>query len=174
MRPDLPASGTEESDDVDRRRIRRPEYDVSRRYNQDREHLRVLSICFYVYGGLLALGGLFPLIYVFLGVVFLSGSLPAGPGAPPAFMGWFFIVFGGGLSLLAWTLAGCSLFTGYSLSQLKRYIFCFVVACLCCLQMGPIPLGTILGVFTIVVLARPGMKELFTGVHTGPHPAADE
>jgi hypothetical protein len=60
------------------------------------------------------------------------------------------------LFLLA--LAGCALFTGYNLSRKKRYMFCFVDACICCIQ---VPLGTILGVFTIVVLARPGVKELF-------------
>ena len=37
-------------------------------------------------------------------------------------------------------------------------MFCFVIACLACMQM---PLGTILGVFTIIVLARPSVKEMF-------------
>src|SRR5450432_1462128 len=34
--------------------------------SQDREHLKILSICCYVYAGLVALGSLFGLIYVAL------------------------------------------------------------------------------------------------------------
>ena len=94
-----------------------------------------------------------------MGAMFLTGSFPGAPGnAPPAFLGWIFIIFGGGISLFIWTVAACCLFTGYNLGHKKRYIFCFVVACLCCIQ---IPLGTVLGVFTIVVLARPSVKDLF-------------
>ena len=80
--------------------------------------------------------------------------------APPPELGWIFIAIGGGISLFTWAVAACCLFAGYNLGAKKRYIFCFVVACLCCIQ---IPLGTILGVFTIVVLARPSVKDLFAG-----------
>ena len=117
---------------------------------------------YYIFGGLGVFGGLFPLIYVAMGVVFLSGSFGpperAGGGGPPPEIGWFFIVIGGMVSLLIWTMAALNLFVGYNLSQKKRYLFCFVMACLCCIS---IPLGTILAVFTIVVLARPSVKELF-------------
>jgi len=39
----------------------------------------------------------------------------------------------------------------------KHDTFCFVMACVECLFM---PLGTVLGVFTILVLNRQGVKEL--------------
>lgn len=174
MRSDLPSSQErdEPDDDRDYRRRDPRDYDLNRRDIQDREHLRILSILYYVFGGLLAFGGLFPLIYVVMGAVFVSGGVPSGPGGgPPAFVGWILILFGGGISLFAWALAACCLFTGYNLSHTKRYIFCFVVACFCCIQM---PLGTILGVFTIIVLARPSVKDLFTGAPSGPHPATEE
>jgi hypothetical protein len=71
------------------------------------------------------------------------------PGA-----GCFLIVIG----LLIEAMTACTLLAGYNLSRKKRYLFCFFIACIYCIQ---IPLGTILGVFTIVVLARPGVRELF-------------
>ena len=78
---------------------------------------------YYIFGGLGVFGGLFPLIYVAMGVVFLSGSFGpperAGGGGPPPEIGWFFIVIGGMVSLLIWTMAALNLFVGYNLSQKK-------------------------------------------------------
>jgi len=50
--------------------------------------------------------------------------------------------------------------TGRNLSNRQSYTFCFVVACISCLLM---PLGTILGVFTIVTLSRESVKAIFSG-----------
>jgi hypothetical protein len=163
VRPDLPSARDQEAEDEDHDYRRRDRFDVRRgQFSRDEEHLRILSIMYYVFGGLAVFGGLFPLIYVAMGVFIVSGGMgppgSAGPGAPPPAIGWLLIAIGGGFSLLVLALAGCALFTGYNLSRKKRYMFCFVDACTCCIQ---VPLGTILGVFTIVVLARPSVKELF-------------
>ena len=56
------------------------------------------------------------------------------------------------------TLAVLILAVGRSLSRRKRYNFCLVMACVECLFM---PFGTALGVFTIVVLNRPSVKQSF-------------
>lgn len=167
MRPDLPSSRSRQDDDEDEDHSprRRDRYDLRQdRFSRDEEHLRILSILYYVFGGLGVFSGLIPLVYVALGVVLLSvrPTGPAGSGPPPE-IGWLMIGFGSGLSLVLLALAGCALFTGYNLSRKKRYLFCFVDACLSCIQM---PLGTILGVFTIVVLARPEVKELFDNPST--------
>ncbi|PYI82572.1 MAG: hypothetical protein DMF09_14100 [Verrucomicrobia bacterium] len=50
-------------------------------------------------------------------------------------------------------------FAGRSLSRRKHYWFAFVVACIECIF---IPFGTILGVFTIIVLSRESVKTLFS------------
>ncbi len=132
--------------------------------NQDLQHLRLLSIFYYVVGGLLALFACFPLIYLVLGVVFLVAPPPTatGPSAPPppppAAMGWFFIILGGGLSLLGWVGAVCLLVAGRFLGQCRHYIYCLVTGCAACLFN---PFGTILGVFTIILLIRPSVKRLF-------------
>ena len=169
VRPDLPSARDHENEDnkhnkdEDEDYRRDDRFDMRRgQFSRDEEHLRILSILYYVFGGLSVFGGLFPLIYVALGVAFVSGAMgPAakgGAGAPPPELGWIFIVFGGVFSLLILSMAACTLFTAYNLSKKRRYLFCFVIACLCC---ASIPLGTVLGVFTIVVLVRPGVKELF-------------
>ena len=68
-------------------------------------------------------------------------------------------------------LAAVEFFTGYSLSMRKNYVFCFVIACLTCLKM---PLGTILGVFTILVLNRPTVKEMFNQAPVDRRPPFEE
>jgi len=58
-----------------------------------------------------------------------------------------------------WIFAVIIFLTGRFLAKRKRYMFCLVIACVECLFM---PFGTVLGVFTIIVLMRPSVKELFT------------
>lgn len=160
VRPDSASNDEPDDDDEDNDYRDRDRYGMRRDpYSRDEEHLRILSIIYYIFGGLGVVGGLLPLLYVVLGVVFLAGgiSTPNGDGPPPE-IGWLFIAIGGGLSSLIISSAVCTLFAGYNLSRNKRYLFCFVIACICC---ASIPLGTILGVFTIVVLARPSVKQLF-------------
>jgi hypothetical protein len=176
VRPDLPSARDQEDEDEDRDYPPRDRFNVRRgQFSRDEEHLRILSILYYVFGGLGVFSGLFPLIYVALGVAFLSGGMGppgrGGAGGPPPEIGWIFIVGGSGFSLFLFALAGCALFTAYNLARKKRYMFCFVDACICCIQ---VPLGTILGVFTIVVLARPGVKELFDRDPAETRPEVEE
>jgi hypothetical protein len=148
-------------DDRPRRR-----YDSGYSGAQDEEHLRILSILYYVLGGLAAFGGLIPLLWVFFGAMMVAGGGSSAPGGPPlAVMGWIFICVAGFISLLLLSLAGLKLYAGYCLSQRKAYVYCFVIACLACIHM---PLGTLLGVFTIIVLNRPSVKDMFYGGSSGP------
>jgi len=174
VRSDLPSGQDRENEDEDRDYRRDDHYDVRRGpYSQDKEHVRILSILYYVWGGLGVFVGLFPLIYVMIGAMLLSMPTPppGGPPVPEAQIAWLMIGLGAGLSLFFLVLAALALYTGYNLSRKKRYMFCFVDACICCIQ---IPLGTILGVFTIVVLARPGVKELFDHSPTEARLAPEE
>jgi hypothetical protein len=47
---------------------------------------------------------------------------------------------------------------GRALAKRRRYWFAFVIACIECIFL---PFGTILGVFTIIVLSRESTKQLF-------------
>ena len=131
---------------------------------QDAEHLKLLAVFHYVLGGLTALFGSFPIIHVAIGFAIVSGKF--GPGAhgsssggpPPDQFGWIFVIFGGVAILLFWTFAALLIYSGRCLSARRNHTFCFVIACLSCVGF---PLGTALGVFTILVLQRPTVKALF-------------
>jgi len=131
--------------------------------NQDREHLQLLAIFHYVVAGLAALFSFFPLLYTTVGAVFIfaarHGTAKPGEDLPPEFLGWIFAVLGSLLFLIGIAMAICILIAGRSLALRKRYSFAFVMACIECLF---IPFGTILGAFTIVVLSRESVRELFS------------
>jgi hypothetical protein len=56
------------------------------------------------------------------------------------------------------SFAVCLVQAGRALMQRRRYTFCLVIGGLSCILM---PFGTVLGVFTILVLVRPSVRELF-------------
>jgi hypothetical protein len=131
--------------------------------NQDAEHLRLLSIFHYVVAGVAGFCSFFPLLYTVMGFVFvaLSHHPPAHPAqeVPPAALGWVFVGLGIFLFLLGAVFALVLVLAGRSLSRRKHYRFAFVVACIECIF---VPFGTILGVFTIIVLSRQSVKILFS------------
>lgn len=137
--------------------------------NRDAEHLRLLSIFHYVVGGLAALFSFFPLIYTVFGTAFIlaarHGTLKSGQEGPPEFLGWIFAGLGSFFFLAGIAVAVCILVAGRSLAKRTRYQFTFVVACIECLFM---PFGTILGVFTIIVLSRETVRNLFAVSTTRP------
>jgi hypothetical protein len=133
---------------------------------EDESHLNTLAICHFIYAGFAALGGLVGLVYVVLGI-FVATSMASSPppgaagGPPPALFGGLFAAIGGFIMLFVWTLAGLVLYSGLSIKKRQRRTLSFVVACLCCMN---IPLGTALGVFTLVVLSRASVKAIYDRV----------
>ena len=135
--------------------------------NPDEEQLQLLAIFHYVVAGLAALFSFFPLLYTTVGAIFIfaarHGTAKPGEDLPPEFLGWIFAVLGSLLFLIGITMAICILIAGRSLALRKRYLFVLVMACVECLF---IPFGTILGVFTIVVLSRESVRGLFSTTAT--------
>jgi hypothetical protein len=131
--------------------------------NQDAEHLRLLSIFHYIVAGLAAFFSCFPLLYTTAGAIFIfvarHGTAKPGQELPPEFVGWIFVVIGSFLFLLGIAIAICILIAGRSLAKHTRYWFAFTMACIECLF---VPFGTILVVFTIIVLSRESVKTLFS------------
>jgi hypothetical protein len=129
---------------------------------QDEEHLRLLSIFHYVVAGLAALFALFPIFHLIFGIfMILAPQKFAGHGQeqpPLALIGWFFVIFASVFITLGWTIAALILTTGRFLARHRHYQFCLVMAGVECLFM---PFGTVLGVFTILVLVRESVKPLF-------------
>lgn len=128
---------------------------------QDKEHLRILSILHYVLGGITALFSLFPVIHLMFGLalVFAPQSFsPQGSPAPPPVFGWILVGFAALAILIGLSVAGAIVLNGRYLADRKNYTFCIVVAAIECMMA---PMGTALGVFTIVVLMRDSVKEMF-------------
>ena len=69
--------------------------------------------------------------------------------------------------LFGWAFAACVAYAGRCLNERRHYTFCMVMAGIACMFM---PFGTILGVFTIIVLVRPSVKALFNGMTPGTVP----
>jgi hypothetical protein len=130
--------------------------------NQDEEHLRLLSIFHYVVGGLAGLFAMFPIIHLVIGLMLIFAPRTfesKGGEPPPAFFGWFFVIFAGMFIIAGWVFAGFVITAGRFLARHKHRLFCLVMAGVECAFM---PFGTVLGVFTIIVLMRDPVKELFS------------
>jgi len=132
--------------------------------SQDIDHLRLLSIFHYVVAGLAALFGLIFCIHIVMGMAVLSGALPMNSNGQPTplheqqFVGWMFIIMGGCVVFFGLALAGFIAYAGRCLKQRRRHLLCLVVAAIACMFT---PFGTVLGVFTLVVLLRPQVKAAF-------------
>jgi hypothetical protein len=128
----------------------------------NQQQLKMLSIGHYVLGGLTGLFSLFPLIHVGMGIMMLTSpetfASASDPEGAPAFAGWFFIGIGTFIIVLGLSLAVLIIEAGRGLSQQRKYTFCFVIACIECMN---VPLGTVLGVLTLMALNRPEVKEMF-------------
>lgn len=128
----------------------------------DGEHIKLLSIFHFVVAGLTFCGILFLLAHYWL----MSSALAHpemwkyptnGPPLPKDFFKifiWFYFVLG----FILVTAGVLNLLSGLSLRQRKHRIFSLVVGCLNCLQ---VPFGTVLGVFTIMVLSRTSVREYY-------------
>jgi hypothetical protein len=125
----------------------------------DEEHLKLLSIGYLVSAGITALFSLFGLLYVFMGVMmsisFNEAAKKASQSTPPAFIGWVFGIIGLVIFLILIAMAILKLLTAQYIKRRGSRTFCMVVAAISCLE---IPYGTLLGVFTFLVLGRESVK----------------
>ena len=132
--------------------------------DQDREHLRLLTIFHYIWAGFQSLGGLIGLAFIGVGAFIASSPQIAQTNNPPP--PWFGAIFAGLGALVFVSVEGMAalcFFTGRFLSRRQHHTFCVVISILNCLSL---PFGTALGVFSILVLQRSSVKALFSG--TGP------
>lgn len=110
-------------------------------------------------GGLAGLFAFFPIIHLLVGLFLIFAPEKFGKGEPPpSFMGWFFVAFAACFMIVGWVFAAFVILTGRFLAKRKYYTFCFVMAVIESLFM---PFGTVLAVFTLVVLLRESVKQIF-------------
>ena len=129
--------------------------------SQDLEHLRLLSIFHYVVAGLIALFGSFPILHLVIGLTFLFSpdSVMASGGTEKWLFGVMFTVIPGIIIAMSWLTAFMMATAAARLRQQRSHTFCLVMAAIACCFA---PLGTVLGVFTILVLSRPSVRSLFS------------
>jgi hypothetical protein len=127
----------------------------------DEEHVRLLALFHFVFAGLGLLGIAFLLMhYAFMHAIFMNPEMWKNEkgGPPPAvffqIFKWVYL-FGGMFFVMGAVL---NLLSGMFLRRRKNRTFSIIVAALDCLQ---IPFGTALGVFTIMVLVRDSVRELY-------------
>jgi hypothetical protein len=134
-------------------------YEPERQRILDEEHLRLLRVGYFIQGGATLVMCLFGLLYVFLGL-FAFRSFPSAPGTPPppVAMGYIFAWLGGLFTLAGASFATLQFLAARALRLRRSRALCMVTAGLSCVF---VPYGTALGVFTFMVLGRPGVRALF-------------
>lgn len=126
----------------------------------DADHLKLLGIFHFVGAGLAVLGMLFLLAhYLMMHAIFADPQLWQNQ-KPPLPHGFFemFKVFYAVLGIWFLISLVLNVISGVCLLMVKGRTFSLVVAGINCTH---IPLGTVLGVFTIVVLIRNSVRELY-------------
>ena len=125
----------------------------------DRQHLQVLSVFHYVVGALAALFACFPIIHLVVGIGMVTGAFGHAANEPALrLIGAFFIGLATIFILSGWSFAVLLILAGTFLRRQNHYTYCLVMAGVACMFF---PFGTALGVFTIVVLSRPAVREAF-------------
>ncbi len=127
------------------------------------EHdLKLLSIGYFIQGGIAAFYSLLALCYVgFIGFVFTAiQSAAERNGQNPLPRGILPLIEAILTAMLLVTVAYavCLLYTGYWLRRRAHRTFLLVVGALSCLA---VPYGTVLGIFTFMVLQRPVARTMF-------------
>lgn len=130
---------------------------------RDCEHIKLLAIFHFVFGGLAFAGiGFLCVHYAIMHAVFSNPDVwKAQPQTmpPKAFLDafiWFYLFMG----VLLLTGLVLNVLSGFFLLQKRNRLFSLIVGGLNCLQ---IPFGTALGVFTILVLSRDSVRQLYAG-----------
>jgi len=123
--------------------------------------LKLLSIGYYVQGGIVTFYSFLALCYVgFMGVV-LSNLMKAPGASPEQIPSWLLPLIGTVVTVIVLLMVAvglCMIYAGMALRRRKHRVFLLVMAALNCMS---IPYGTILGIFTFIVLNRPAAKALF-------------
>lgn len=131
----------------------------------DEEHLRLLSIFHYVLAAFGLIPACLPLLYVAFGGVMMANPAflhDAKGEGPPAFVGFLILAFGAFFALFAWSMLVCVFLSGRFLAKRKNRTFSIVVAAMLCLFT---PLGTILGIFTLIALTKDSVRQLYEAPH---------
>jgi hypothetical protein len=122
---------------------------------------KTLTIFWYILAAIQALVGCIALIPIGFGLLAIVTGASSGRGddaAAGGIVGGTFACFGFFLLIIWWGIAFLNFTVARSLPARKKKTLCFVMACLVCLGF---PLGTLLGVFTLITLNKPQISASF-------------
>ena len=122
--------------------------------DRDEKHLQILSIFHYILGGFTVSVGILSVISDLAGI-----HLIADPGRSLSLWEKFYNPGWTVLFILTWALALCIVLAGYYLSKRRHYFFCVGVAIFEMIYLCPC--GIVLGIFSLIVLMCPSVKQLF-------------
>ena len=149
-----------------------PDVATQNQQRRDREHVKLLAIFHFVFAGLAFVGIAFLCVhYAIMHTVFANPEMwKQQPQAMPprAFLDafvWFYAFMG----ILLLTALVLNVLSGLFLLQKRNRLFSLIIGGLNCLQ---IPFGTALGVFTILVLSRDSVRQLYSRDGQTPGPLA--
>lgn len=143
---------------------------------EDLKHLKTIAWVHYAFAGLNALVLLPVLVYVMfvrftlaidavkIGILLLSGSaveavkILDGSVTTSLFVYSVSLMVGGFVALLLLAGLVSNFYCGKFMAEQKHYMFCLIVTAL---TITSFPIGTAVGVYSLIILLRPHVKELF-------------
>jgi hypothetical protein len=122
--------------------------------------LKILAICYYIMAAISGASALFIGAYIsFIGTFLMKLPLQGAKAQQvPEFIPGLMAAVGAVVIGLGILCTACNAGAAWSLPKRRNYPLVIIAAVVNCLN---VPFGTALGVFTFVVLNRPGVKESF-------------
>jgi hypothetical protein len=117
-----------------------------------RQKLRALSITYWVLGLLCVPASLISPLLMYPHIL----GRPAGTRGSG--IGVFMLMVGVGGLICSLAITGCLIYTGLAISAHKSRTFVMVIACALCFA---VPIGTVIGAATLIVLASPEARDFF-------------
>lgn len=130
---------------------------------EDIDQIKILSIFHYIVAGFAGLFACFPIFHLMIGISMLTGGFfsegaPTNMPFPFSLFGLMFTLIPAAIILFGWVFAISLAIAGFFLIKHQHWLFCIAMAGISCIFT---PFGTVLGVFTLIVLMRPSVKALF-------------
>ena len=126
----------------------------------EKDTLHTLAIFHYIMAGLIALAACVPIIHLTVGLSIIAGGVAENePGLGVA--GAFFAIIAIFPILIGWGLAFFIFKSAQKLDNQTNHQTCLIASGILCIFM---PLGTVLGVITLVKLQEEPVKKLFISI----------
>ena len=129
--------------------------------DQDIHYLNLVTIFHLVIGGLAGLFSCLPLVNLSMGLSMLSGipkMIVQETYSPFAILPIMFTILPIIIVTVGWMFAIAVALNGYYITNRKWLTYCMVMSGI---ETIFVPFGTVLGVFTLILLSKPHVRSLF-------------